>query len=186
VTAKRCSVKVCPFCAEEIQDAAVVCKHCGRNLEGGSEGSVTVEPKKRTGPIAAGCAIVIALCGAGYCVSLFKGTTEQTRPATPPTTTAAKPIAGKGKFRTYGYTFDTKDGTTVFLFEPALPMSDEVALGAMRHVLETDFGANLNRATQRRAGQAVRFITAGGLFDVTPVKDSKSNRVIGLAVQIPR
>lgn len=33
-------VKKCPFCAGDIQDAAIVCKHCGRDLTGRMAGAI--------------------------------------------------------------------------------------------------------------------------------------------------
>jgi hypothetical protein len=38
-------MKKCPWCAEEIQDDAIVCKHCGRDLDEGRSQDITADPR---------------------------------------------------------------------------------------------------------------------------------------------
>jgi hypothetical protein len=61
-------MKKCPYCAEEIQDAAIVCRHCGRDLLPNAPNAQIPRPKRKANPVTWATLMILGLLLLGWCV----------------------------------------------------------------------------------------------------------------------
>ncbi|HXG88947.1 MAG TPA: hypothetical protein VNJ02_11470 [Vicinamibacterales bacterium] len=153
-------MKKCPFCAEDVQDAAVVCKHCARDIPAAS---LSARPTSALNqPVKLGGALPgLAIIGGGVIIYMMmllladfypqptpseprqqpansqppseprQQPAESNSPAADAAPTVIKTDSGQWSKFKYVY-IETTDGTIV-TFTPFLPRNDAVLMGAFSH-----------------------------------------------------
>jgi hypothetical protein len=86
-------MKKCPYCAEEIQDAAIVCKHCGRDLQSGASQVQLLPPKRKTSPAAWGCLTIIVILGVLTLIGQCSNNARRAAQAPEPAPSVSGPVA---------------------------------------------------------------------------------------------
>jgi len=177
----------CPFCAEEIQNAAVVCKHCGRELTSGAS-QVPVSPKKRKGCASTGCLAIIITIVILWAIALLMPNAPTAPPTravdTPPPAVTDKPEnktpviteddlkrEKKGRFGRHVVSALEKDGQWILTFDPALPRSDKAVIDALEYALREFLRIDTHRTEWRPLGRFLRVVAGPHIYDVLLIKN---------------